>query len=107
MDKNKKIMIFTFVNIIMFIILYNIPIEMANNLCVFKLVLHKECWNCGMTRAFLSLLHFNFYEAINYNKNATTPIATAIIRTVLKNAPINPASFIASHLLSFNTSLSR
>lgn len=69
MDKNKKIMIFTVVNIIMFIILYNIPIEMANNLCMFKLVLHKECWNCGMTRAFLSLLHFNFKEAINYNKN--------------------------------------
>lgn len=54
-------------NIVLLIILYNIPIEKANNLCIFKTIIGKECWNCGMTRAFLSILHLQFGNAISYN----------------------------------------
>ena len=54
---------------ILFIILFNIPINLGllNNICLFKFVTGKECWNCGMTRAFLSMIHLNFGEAFKFN----------------------------------------
>lgn len=63
----SKIIRFLIFNIILIVILYNIPIENAKNLCIFKMISGKECWNCGMTRAFLSILHFRFRDAISYN----------------------------------------
>lgn len=66
----KKIIIFIIVNIMLLCILYLIPIKGTNvQLCLYKLITGKECFNCGMTRAFLSILHLNFNEAINFNKN--------------------------------------
>lgn len=63
--KNRifKVIIF---NIILIIVLFNIPIENLE-LCLFKQITGNPCWNCGMTRAFLSILHFEFNNAINYN----------------------------------------
>lgn len=61
------------VNVILILLLYCIPINdnsLLENLCVFKLVFGKECWNCGMTRAFLSILHMNFDKAMQYNHNS-------------------------------------
>lgn len=69
----KKIFIYIIVNVIMIIILYSIPIEnnsVLENICIFKHIFGKECWNCGMTRAFLSILHLDFENAMNYNHNA-------------------------------------
>lgn len=66
----KKYVIFIIVNITLLSILYIIPIKRMNiQLCLYKLITGKECFNCGMTRAFLSVLHLNFEEAINFNKN--------------------------------------
>lgn len=66
----KKCVIFIIVNITLLSILYIIPIKRMNiKLCLYKLITGKECFNCGMTRAFLSVLHLNFEEAINFNKN--------------------------------------
>lgn len=50
------------------------------NLCIYKLILGKECWNCGMTRAFLSILHCNFKNALNYNNKVVLvfPMTIAI-----------------------------
>ena len=64
-----KIIYFVLVNLILLIILYSIPIksEILNNICLIKLITGKKCWNCGMTRAFLSILHFNFKAAYQYN----------------------------------------
>lgn len=65
---NKKFILFIVINCVLLIILYNIPIENSmESICIYKKITGKECFNCGMTRAFLSILHFNFKEAINYN----------------------------------------
>jgi hypothetical protein len=52
-------------------LLFFIPIqwlEKQNSVCIFKLITGKECYGCGMTRAVLSVLHFNFCNAFNFNK---------------------------------------
>jgi len=69
MQLKTKITIFCIVNLILLILLYNIPInaEALANICVFKNVTGRECWNCGMTRAFLSLLHLDVTQAYQYN----------------------------------------
>ena len=64
-----KIFIFVIVNIIVILLLYNMPIESNSNICVFKNIVGTECWNCGMTRAFLSIIHLKFDKAMYYNKN--------------------------------------
>lgn len=65
-----KIIIFILLNLLLYIALYNIPInsEILENICLIKVIAGKECWNCGMTRAFLSILHFDFYSAYEFNK---------------------------------------
>ena len=63
--KNRIIKVLIF-NIILIIVLLNIPIENLE-LCLFKQITGNSCWNCGMTRAFLSILHLEFNDAINYN----------------------------------------
>ena len=67
--KHKKIFFCLIFNVILFIILFNIPANLGilNNICLFKAITGKECWNCGMTRAFLSMIHLNFGEAFKYN----------------------------------------
>lgn len=65
---NKKLILFMITNFILLIILYNIPIENSmESICIYKRIVGKECFNCGMTRAFLSVLHLNFNDAIRYN----------------------------------------
>ena len=62
-----RIFIFLSINILLLILLYNLPLETGRSLCVFKAITGKECYNCGMTRAFLSIIHLNFEQAYNYN----------------------------------------
>lgn len=38
-----------------------------HSICVFKLITGKECWGCGMTRAFNELFNFHFQAAYAYN----------------------------------------
>lgn len=66
-----RILIFLGFNIVLVILLYSIPInsEILNNICLIKYFIGKKCWNCGMTRAFLSILHFDFKEAYQFNHN--------------------------------------
>lgn len=68
-SKPKKKLYFIIFNLILLYILFNIPtnLELLNNICIFKHFTGKECWNCGMTRAFLSFLHFDFDKAFKYN----------------------------------------
>lgn len=65
----SKIVKFLVFNIILIIVLYCIPIEKADRLCLYKMITGNECWNCGMTRAFLSILHLQFGNALAYNYN--------------------------------------
>lgn len=66
----KRIILFIIVNVTILCILYLVPIQKLNiQLCVYKNLTGKECFNCGMTRAFLSVIHLDFKGAINFNKN--------------------------------------
>ena len=69
MKLKAKIIFFIFFNLMLLILLYNIPInsDVFYKICLIKLITGKNCWNCGMTRAFLSILHFNFNYAYQYN----------------------------------------
>ena len=64
----SRIFIFLGINILLLLLLYNLPInDNAPSLCIYKRITGKDCFNCGMTRAFLSVLHLNFEQAYNYN----------------------------------------
>ena len=62
-----RIFICVIINILLLIFLYNIPVETTNSLCIYKNITGRECFNCGMTRAFLSILHCNLRQAVDYN----------------------------------------
>lgn len=52
------------------ILLYLVPLDWLNKqhtICLFKNIFGIDCYGCGITRAVLSGLHFNFEDAINYN----------------------------------------
>jgi len=66
LTKKKKIIRVLILNLILIIVLFSIPIDNLE-LCLYKQITGKNCLNCGMTRAFLSILHFQFDDAINYN----------------------------------------
>ena len=66
----KKIIGVIIVNVILLLLLYSIPMHGFNvDLCVYKIITGRECFNCGMTRAFLCTLHGRFDLAMEYNKN--------------------------------------
>lgn len=69
MKLKTRIIFFIFFNLMLLTLLYCIPInsESLNNLCIFKRITGNACWNCGMTRAFLSILHLDFKTAYQYN----------------------------------------
>lgn len=72
MKLKHKIMLFIILNFMILTLLYCIPINSSalNNICLIKRITGKECWNCGMTRAFLSIIHLDFKSAYNYNSKA-------------------------------------
>lgn len=52
-------------------ILFIIPtsfFEQGHSICLFKTILGRECWGCGMTRAFSCVVHGNLHKALGYNK---------------------------------------
>lgn len=51
--------------------LYFIPVHWLDGqhtICLFKNITGGDCYGCGMTRAILSALHFQFDNAFHYNK---------------------------------------
>lgn len=76
-----KIVLFIIINATILSVLYAIPVNsvILENLCIYKLIFGKECWNCGMTRAFLSILHRNIRNAINYNNKVILVFPMTIV----------------------------
>ena len=75
-SKTTKIILFIIANIILLTALYSSLLE---NLCIYKLILGKECWNCGMTRAFLAMIHFDLNTALSYNNKVVIVFPMAIV----------------------------
>ena len=67
-SKTTKIILFIITNIIL-----------LTALCIYKLILGKECWNCGMTRAFLAMIHFDLNTALSYNNKVVIVFPMAIV----------------------------
>lgn len=42
--------------------------DSGQSICLSVLLLNRECYGCGMTRAIQHLIHFEFEMAYNYNK---------------------------------------
>lgn len=40
----------------------------GNSICLSKTLAGMECYACGMTRAVMHFIHFDFQEAWDYNK---------------------------------------
>ena len=79
--KLKIISIFILLNILIYIILSNITIDLnqEKTICIIKNITGKECLNCGMTRAFLAMLQLDFDLALKCNKNVIIVFPMAII----------------------------
>ena len=69
LSRVNKIFIFILFNALLILLLYNIPInsEILTKTCVFKNITGRPCFNCGMTRAFLSIIHVKFQQAYEFN----------------------------------------
>ena len=80
-SKTTKFVLFILFNVILIILLYNIEInsEILNNICIYKHITGKPCWNCGMTRAFLSVIHFDFESAYKFNRNVIIVFPLTIV----------------------------
>jgi len=53
------------------LILYFIPIKWLNEqhtICVFKNIIGKDCFGCGITRAIISCIQLDFEKSFYYNK---------------------------------------
>jgi hypothetical protein len=52
-------------------LLFLLPLEWLkhqHSICLFKNLTGHECYGCGITRAVLSAIHFQFADALQYNK---------------------------------------
>lgn len=52
------------------ILLYFVPIDWLNKqhtICLIKNIFDVECFGCGITRAIISAIQFNFINAYNFN----------------------------------------
>ena len=71
--------------------------------CVLKTVTGIYCPACGMTRSFLSILNFNFIDAIKYNLLGI-PLFIAIILSItimIKELMLNQFNYIPKLLKFF------
>lgn len=70
--------------------LYLVPlnwIKHQHTICLYKNITGHNCYGCGMTRAVLSALHFQYENAFNYNKLVIVVFPLLIfiwVKTVVK-----------------------
>jgi len=53
------------------VVFYFVPLDWLNNqhsVCLYKNITGHECYGCGMTRAIVSAIHFQFKSAYQFNK---------------------------------------
>ncbi|WP_291657792.1 DUF2752 domain-containing protein [Clostridium sp.] len=69
---SKLLIKLKFIAVVIFpILVYLIPVSAVEKNpapCISRLLFNVECIGCGITRACLNALHFNFAQANEYNK---------------------------------------
>ena len=73
----KLIILLVFLLIIYFGLNFSIP-------CLFYEITNLYCPGCGITRMFLALLNFNFYQAFRYNPLVFILLILSIIYLIIK-----------------------
>ena len=78
MKKSYKDKAGQYFKILLFVFLLSIPIcltalpanffDKGDSICFSVMLFDTECYGCGMTRALMHLLHFDFSKGIDYNK---------------------------------------
>jgi len=76
--ENKQKQKIYFYGLISFLVLLTITLlilpetffDKGQSICISMLLLKRECYGCGMTRAIQHLIHFDFRTAYGYNKLA-------------------------------------
>jgi hypothetical protein len=54
----------------------------GQSLCLSVILLNKQCYACGMTRAVQHIIHFDFATAASYNKLAFIVVPLGIFMTL-------------------------
>lgn len=70
-DRSFSGMIITAGLLMVPVVLYFIPLDWLkdqHSICLYKNITGNECIGCGMTRAILSVIHFQFENAFYFNK---------------------------------------
>lgn len=70
---NNKFFKITFLIALLLVplVLFNLPsnfFDEGESVCLSVMLFNKECYGCGMTKAVMHFIHFNFIKAIAYNK---------------------------------------
>jgi hypothetical protein len=65
---SKIYLVFLIVLPLPFFILPANYFDTGESLCLSKLLLHQECYGCGITRAIQHAIHFDFISAWRFNK---------------------------------------
>ncbi|MBQ9625524.1 MAG: DUF2752 domain-containing protein [Clostridia bacterium] len=81
MSKKKEIIILLTLGILYFIFFIKFEIGFP---CVFYKITHLYCPGCGMTRSIVSLIKFNFYQAVRYNMLIVLAIPVGILLIIYK-----------------------
>ena len=85
------------------LVFYNIPKKYLGDtypICLYRITLGKKCLGCGTTRAIWSVLHFNFKEAMEYNKLIVVIfplLAGCCISWIMKNRNTNNAKCVLQY----------
>lgn len=61
------IRVFFYLAIPLYIVLQPVNFMDHTSLCLIQMIFEKECLFCGMTRAFIHILHFDFVGAYTFN----------------------------------------
>lgn len=83
-ENSKKFLVLRWVSLIAILaVLLITPYENFQNfhsICISKLLFEKQCWGCGMLRAFNLMLSFQFEKAYQLNKLSVivAPIVSCI-----------------------------
>lgn len=81
------------------IFLYFIPVDWLNKqhtICLFKNIFGIDCYGCGITRATLSALQFDFVNAYHYNKMIVVVFPLLIYVWFKQIRVLFPKSFLES-----------
>ena len=69
--KKLLIKLYLFILVALPLLLIILPanfFDSGQSMCLSIIILDRECYGCGMTRAIQHLIHFDFIDAYHYNK---------------------------------------